>query len=429
MIYQILDKAMKKAQGVQVLMSRSELTPVSFENDKLKSISVQQSTNISLKVIVNGKVGNSHTTHLSDIDSLVERALEAAGFGSKAYFEFPPPQSAVEVKVYDESVVNLSKEEQIKVCQEMVDLVKEYDPEILVSAGFDKSVAHIHFVNSAGVEFQTKSTRLSVGISGERIRGTDILYEWYGQSWRQAELDRINHKAIANRAIQKFHWAEKNAEIKSNKIPIIFTSNGTVLLLYSLELGVSGKSVFLGNSPLKGKLGERIAAERLTIIDNGLVDYATGSSKYDGEGIPRQITPLIEKGILKNFLYDLDAAGRAKTKSSGHGPGCEASNWLIAEGDVSFEDMLKDLKEGLIVDHVIGLGQGNAISGAFSVNVSGGYKVENGQIVGRVKNTMLAGNVYDALNNIIAIGNKAEWSGGSLKTPPIMVEGLSVVSN
>jgi len=200
------------------------------------------------------------------------------------------------------------------------------------------------------------------------------------------------------------------------------------ILLLALRLGFNGKNVFLGSSPLAGKLGEKIADERFSITDNPLIDYASSSDKYDGEGVPHQITPLIENGVIKNFLYDLDTAGRAGTKTTGNGVGCGTTNLVIKEGDTPYEEMVTNTKEGLLVHSVMGLGQGNAISGEFSVNVQLGYKIENGEIVGRVKDVMLAGNTYDALKNIAAIGDKAEWAGWSLLTPPIKIGKVSVVA-
>jgi PmbA protein len=200
------------------------------------------------------------------------------------------------------------------------------------------------------------------------------------------------------------------------------------VLLLALILGFNGKRVFLGSSPLAGKLGEKIADEGFALSDNPLLDYANGSGTYDGEGVPHQVTPLIEHGLVKNFLYDLDTAARAGTKTTGNGIGCSPTNLVIKEGDTPFEEMMENTKEGLLVHNVLGLGQGNPISGEFSVNVLLGYKIEKGEIVGRVKDVMLAGNTYDALKNIAAIGDKAEWAGGSLLTPPIQIAKMSVVA-
>jgi PmbA protein len=131
------------------------------------------------------------------------------------------------------------------------------------------------------------------------------------------------------------------------------------------------------------------------------------------------------------LLYDLDTAGRAGTQSTGHGPGCSPTNLVMAPGDVSYEEMLTDTKEGLLVHDVLGLGQGNAISGEFSVNVQLAYKIENGEIAGRVKDVMLAGNTYDAIKNIDAIGDTPIWRngfGGMCQVPYVKVGSLSVVA-
>ncbi|MBW2330395.1 MAG: TldD/PmbA family protein, partial [Deltaproteobacteria bacterium] len=175
-------------------------------------------------------------------------------------------------------------------------------------------------------------------------------------------------------------------------------------------------------------LGEKIADEAFSVTDNPLLDYANSSGKYDSEGVPHQVTPLIERGVARNFLYDLDTAGRAGATSTGNGVGCKPTNLVIKEGDTPYEEMVKNTKEGLLVHNVLGLGQGNPISGEFSVNVQLGYKIDKGEIVGRVKDVMLAGNTYEALKNIAAIGDKAEWAGGSLLTPPIQIAMLSVVA-
>jgi PmbA protein len=101
---------------------------------------------------------------------------------------------------------------------------------------------------------------------------------------------------------------------------------------------------------------------------------------------------------------------------------------VVNEGTTPLEEMIRHTKEGLVVHNVLGLGQGNPLSGEFSVNLHLGYKIENGEIVGRVKDVMLAGNTYTALKDIVAIGDTAEWAGGTLLTPPIQIANLSVVA-
>jgi PmbA protein len=424
-VKRLIEKAMRKAQGAQATLGQSESTNVSFEDDKLKSAGAAQSTGMSVKVIVDGKIGLSHTTDIDDVDGVVARALEAAALGSPAHFEFPGPQEGPDVEVYDDAVLPVTKEEMVRIGAEMMSLVKGYRSDILVSAGAGKSVSKRQFANSAGIEYTTQTTSFGVGVHGQWIRGTDILMAGHSFGWKKREID---HAAIAWKAIELLRMAEKIAPIKSGTMPVIFTPEGVNVLLLALRLGLNGKNVFLGSSPLAGKLGQKIADETISITDNPLLDYAKSSGKYDGEGVPHQVTPLIEKGVVKNFLYDLDTAGRAGAKTTGNGVGCNPTNLVIKEGNTPYEEMMKNTKEGLLVHNVLGLGQGNPVSGEFSVNVQLGYKIENGEIVGRVKDVMLAGNTYEALKNIAAVGDKAEWAGGSLLTPPVQIAGLSVVA-
>ncbi|MGB9595538.1 MAG: TldD/PmbA family protein [Candidatus Poribacteria bacterium] len=421
----LIEKAMKKAQGAQAIITKNEHTTVSFESDRLKSVESSQRTDIRLRVVLDGKIGLSNTTDINDLDGVVARAIECAEFGSPAHFQFPSPQDGIDVKIYDQKIVPLSKIEMVKINEEMMDLVKQYNPNIIVYASADKDVLRREFANSSGVSFVDEETYFSTGIFGVLVRGNDILEAGHGFGCKKRDIDHIS---IASKVVKLFKMAENTTTIKSGNIPVIFTPSGIEVLLLALELGFNGKNVFLGSSPLAGKLGEKIADERFSLIDNPLIDYASGSRKYDDEGVPHQITPLIDKGIVENFLYDLDTAGRSGTKTNGHGIGCNPTNLIIKEGETSFEDMVKNTKEGLIVESVMGLGQGNPISGEFSVNVHLGYKIENGEIVGRVKDVMLSGNTYDALKNISAIGDKSEWVYGSLYAPYIQIGSLSVIA-
>jgi len=101
---------------------------------------------------------------------------------------------------------------------------------------------------------------------------------------------------------------------------------------------------------------------------------------------------------------------------------------LVDQGESKFEEMISGIKEGLIVEHLLGAGQGNALGGDFNANVLLGYKIENGTVVGRVKDTMVSGNVYKVLNQLISVGNDGRWIGGSLYSPSILCDNVSVAS-
>jgi len=423
----LVDKAMETAQAAQVTVREWESTSVSFENDRLKAAQNAQRRVVQVHVVLDGLMGSSSTTDLQDLDGVVARALETAPFGSPVHFEFPGPQEAPRVRLHDEAVVDATMTELVQIGDEMVALLKGYDREILVSADIEKGAGCLELANSAGAAFSTDSTEFGVSVGGVRVRGTDVLTAGHALGGKARSVD---HVAVARKAVDWFRMAENLVTIDSGDVPVILTPAASAILILTLWLGLDGKNVLLGASPLAKKRGEAIADERFSLIDDPLIDFAPHSSRFDGEGVARRRTPLIEAGVVRNFLYDLDTAGRAGVQSTGHGPDRAPSNLLIPAGDTPFAGMLRSIDEGLLVHDVLGLGQGNPINGEFSVNVQLGYKIEKGEVVGRVKDVMLAGNVYDALRDIIAIGSEPEWVVGELVGlfPHIQIGHLSVVA-
>lgn len=430
-VKQIIEKAMQhQAHAAQALLRTQETSEVSFENDRLKSAETSQRTEIELRVIKNGRLGVSSTTDLNDVEGIVDRALEAAEFGSPVHYELPAPQTIGLVKNYDPAILPLSKPEMIHLGERMMEMIKNYNPEILASAGLKKSISRIEVANSAGANYTTEETNLSVGAGGQLVRGTDILFAGHSLGQKNRQLDIEN---IASRAIEYFRMAERLAPVQTGEMPIIFTPGGLILLLLSLGLGLDGKNVYLGASPLSDRVGKLIADPRFTIVDDPFVDYGPNTSPFDDEGVSRRPLLLVENGILRNFIYDLDTAGRVGAKPTGHGRNRRFTNLIVSPGDIPYAKMLNGVKQGLLVHEFLGLGQGNPLNGDFSVNVFLGYKIENGEIVGRVKDVMLAGNAYEALKNIIALSQEREWVSGPYALwpglmPYIQVEKLSVVA-
>jgi PmbA protein len=430
---QIVETALRKgANSVQARRYAAEKDDVKFENDRLKSAGSNQSTTINVKVVKNSKVGFSNTTDPRDIDGVVDRAMEAAEFGSPAHYKMPAAHRLPQVKTYDPALASLTKPEMIRLGQKIIDRIKVYNPEILIEAWLDKAVMKEEFANSSGAFYTGEHTDFSISAGGQLVRGTDILSAGHEVGQKKLALD-IDE--ITNRTIGYFRMADRIAAIQTGEMPVIFTPCGLTLLLLSLTRGLDGKNVFLGASPLRNKLGQTIAHPSFTLVDDPLLDCAQKSSAFDDEGVPRRTLPLIENGVLQNFIYDLDTAGCAGTNPTGHGENRCYTNLIISPGDVPYTEMLRGVKQGLLAHNFMGMGQGNPINGEFSVNVSLGYKIENGEIVGRVKDVMLAGNAYDALKNIAAISRDREWVSGPTAHyylggmfPYIQIGKLSVVA-
>jgi PmbA protein len=424
MIEKALEAAKKRAQAVEISIASSHSANAEYEDDKLKQVAISQSTHVGVRVIVDGKLGSAHGTDPNAAEAIAARAVELAEFGAEVNFDFPGTSQVAEVAVYEPEVEKTTAEELVATGAGMLEAVKKYSDEVKVSAGAGWSVTENRLINSSGLDVSRKGSHYGIGVGGTRVRGTDMLFVYQGQGWRTKKL---SPEKLTQLTIEQLRLAETIASLESKAMPIIFTPRGNYILLMALLIGINGKNVLKGDSPLAGRLGERIASPGLTITDDPTVAFAPASGAYDGEGVPTQKRDIVKDGILQTFLYDLETAAKAGVQSTGSGPGCGTSNVIIAPGDATLEQMIKDTKEGLLIDHVIGMGQSNIINGDFSVNISLGYKIENGEIVGRVKDAMLAGNDYDAMMKIEAIGSEPEWQ-GSFCAPPIKVGGLSVVA-
>ncbi len=427
----ILEQAKKVAQAAEVFLVSSEETPVQFEANRLKHIQSKQSQILALRIIKKGRIGYSVTTNLDDAKGLVDTCIETAQFGMQAKFEFPTLTTYPQIDTYDPKIESLSLEQMIALGEEMINTVKGHTPDIVCEAGVTKHTVSVSIRNSSGSKANYTKSIFSLGVDGSLIRGTDMLF--VGES--ESSCHPITStKAVTDTVLRQLEWARERASVPSRSLPVIFTPNGVMsALIPSLMSAFNGKTVLEGASSIGSSLGKPFFDKKLWLWDDATIAYHPGSRPFDDEGVASRRTPLIENGIPINFLYDLQTAALADTQSTGNGsrpggglPTPTPSAFIIKPGDTSFDDMLADIKEGLVIEYLMGAGQGNILGGDFSGNVLLGYKVENGKIVGRVKNTMVSGNVYKVLKEVTAIGNNAKWVDGFLSSPSLYCPSLSV---
>jgi len=428
----ILDLALKDSDSAEVIYEEGESRSISFENNKLKSVYTKSIRGIGLRVIKDGKIGFSSTTDFRNPQQLVINALESANFGQEAKFEFQTKSQLKDTKLFDENVVNYPIDKGIQLGNEAIEKILSVNPDYECGVSIGKGVGKSRLLNSKGLDTSTRSTSFGTSMDILFVKEKGLL--WVGEGESSARVDDDLSK-LTTKMLYDLKLAEKEVDISTAAYPVVFTSKAIGNLLSTFESGCNGKLVQKGVSPLTGKLGEKIIDERISIYDDPTIDYADGSYDCDDEGVPAQRTPMFEAGVLKNYIFDLQTAGIMNAKSTGNGtrsfssqPSPGNSNVIVEPGDMKFEDMIKDMKRGILVDQVLGGGQSNVLAGEFSVNIDLGYLVENGEIVGRVKDCMVAGNVFDVFNNIIALGDKSDWH-GSLRVPPFYFKSINLAGN
>lgn len=429
----ILSQARNIADDAEVFTVSSEETPVQFEANRLKHIQSKQSHTVALRIIREGRIGYGVSTNPEDIQGLIDMAVTTAEFGMPAVFELPSLTAYPQVDTYDSAVMSVSLEEMVKLGEKLIATVREHTPDIVCEAEVTKKTISVSIINSRKGQADYTKSIFNLGISGTLVSENDMLFVGEGESSCHPLLET---KAITDVVINQLEWAKNRASVQSQSLPVIFTPNGVAsALIAPLMAAFNGKIVLEGASPIGNRLGEQVFNQDLCLWDDTTIAYRPGSRPCDDEGVPSRHTPLIEAGTVANFLYDLRTAALAGTKSTGNGsraggglPSPSPGTFIIHAGRTTFNEMVSDIKEGLVIEYLMGAGQGNILGGDFSGNVLLGYKVENGKIIGRVKDTMVSGNVYQVLKDITAIGSDAKWVGGFLYTPSLYCPSLSVAS-
>ena len=448
MIDRLLDSARGKVDNADALWRREEQTAVAFESGRLKAAGISEEAGINLRVLANGRMGVAGTTAAKpDPRELVARACASAELGEKVELAFPgsSPQSLPPIPTFFDHTANASLAELIRMGRLLVERLSR--PGCQINVSVQREVADTAVGNTAGARGEYRATGIAVTADLTRIAGDDVLmvYDQYVGADMPTDADL---EALVRSVETRLAAALTVVTPPEGALPVVFTPAGLAAVILPLEQALSGKTVLQGSSPLAGKVGETLFDERLSIEDDPLTPGRPASRPVDDECVPSRCTALVERGKVGRFVYDLETAARAKTESTGNGrrgvfgkPHIGYTNILfrMTEGGrdggaqhaaplPSHElggGLIADIADGLIVDDLIGVGQGNVISGAFSHPVGLAYRVQRGEITGRVKDAAVAGNAYDVLKRIGGVGRDGRWLGARW-SPSLLLEGVSV---
>jgi len=426
----ILTQLKQQAEQVEVLNLQNETTTVEYEANALKTCTVSETKGTAVRVIRNGKLGFSASTDETAATRLAANALESAAYGDPAPFSFADPARGPAVRTFDSAVADLPIARLVEMGKEILDLILPVEPNARCNISVERSLVTASIRNQKGLDVSFKTSPLSIGLEIDRIEGDDvmILYDQLGTSvWEDDYLD------FARRLVQKMINARNITTITPGKMPVLFAPSGTLALAFPLTEGLNGKNVYKGTSPIKDRVGEKLFDEKISLIDDGSLDGKFASASFDDEGVPHRRNVLVENGTLRGFIYDLKTAAQSGVESTGNGsrqlftpPGPSFTNLVIEPGQTPLKDMLASMDEGIIVEDVLGIGQGNIISGAFSNPLALAFKVVKGEIVGRVKDLSIAGNIYETLKNVSAVSQEAQWVYSSFYAPYILIPEMNV---
>jgi PmbA protein len=428
----MLQELASQAEQVEVVRVQSESTTVGFEANRLKSSRVDETAGVAVRVVKEGRLGFAASSDESALEKLMSNALESAAYGDEVPIVFPGAQAAAEVVTYDPAVAELSVGRMVEMGQEVVDYLLAIEPEARITVELERGDQRVSIRNQAGADVTFRRSPLSMVVDVSRVRGDDVLIvdSFTGTTAWEAEYMRP-----VRQLGERLERAKQSATIKSGRMPVLFAPTAALALALPLMYGLNGKNVYTGISPMKGKAGDKLFDDKITIVDDAALNGRYGSATHDDEGVAHRRNVLVDRGVLKGFLYDLKTAAQSGVESTGNGsrdlfspPSPSPTNLIFQAGETPLAEMIAGMEEGLLVEQVLGLGQGNIISGAFSNSAALAFKVEKGEIVGRVKDVSIAGNVYELLPGVAAVSRETEWVYRFVRLPYVLLPEMNVVA-
>jgi PmbA protein len=406
---------------------------------EVETLKESGSKSIGVRVFNGKRAASTHSSDFtaSGLDRMLKSAIELAKITSEDPFSGIPEPSQLgslsgDLDLFSSDVYSLPGEERISHARRAEKAALDFDLRIKNSEGgsFDAATGHKILANSHGFVGEFRRSYCSVAaipVAQDEKGGMQRDY-WFSVARSLDRLESPEHvgKIAAQRTLRRL-GARK---VKTQEVPIIFDPLVANSILGHIFEGVNGDSVYRGASFLAGKLGEKIAAPQVTVIDDGTMVGGFGTSPFDGEGIPTRRTVVIENGVLKSYLlntYTAKKLGLQTTANASRGlagtPGIGPGNYFLQPGARTPQQLIGDVKEGLYVTEFLGMGV-NLVTGDYSRGASGIW-ISGGELAYPVEEITVAGNLKDMFLNISEIANDLEFR-GSVASPTIRIDGLTV---
>ncbi len=413
---------------------------VRVHGGEVESLTAATQSGIGIRAWIGGRVGYAYGTDLSEagVAAIAARAAEAAAVADEDEFAAPPQPAEFEAVpgLSDPSVATWTTAQVAELGLSVERTALAADPRV---AGVEQVV----YADSA----ERVAIASSTGLAGEYESSDCFAYLQAlaaGEGGRETGLgfglargpDGLDPEAIGAEGAERATAMIGASKPPSRSCPVVL--DPTVAASFAGLIGgaLAASAVQRGRSPFAGRLGEELASAAFVLHDDGRDPAGPASAPFDGEGVPRRRTALIEGGRPQTFLYDTYTANRGGGASTGnaarHGyrsqPSVSASNLVVAPGSLSLAQLLAEAGEGLLVTDVAGLHSGvNPVTGVFSVGASG-RAIRAGELAEPLREFTVAGDLISLLGSVRAAGAEARWVpfGGSVRTPPLLVAALAV---
>ena len=446
-LYQVIERMLNRAMAkgateAEIYVVETLNRNVVALKDKLENASASHIIGIGLRVVIGKKIGIHGTTALGlrNIDEAVDTALSIARVApeDKDWVSLAKGLGKSHVfGTYDKKTAEIDLEQIAKVIMNGIETAKNIDKRIepLASSGFI-SINRITIANSYGELVERKSTKAigSIEVKVHEATEESVFGDFISaRSWEEHEFIKLS-KDVAEKCLT-FLRAKK---IKTEKMDVVLRGKVFGALLETLLApAISASNVQRHRSPLVGKLNEHIFSDYLTILDDGIAEGLFSSAEFDDEGIPTTRKYVVEKGILKTYLYDTYTANKDKIKSTGNAyrrsisssPIPWVTNLIVIPGMQSLDSIIKDVKRGILVYSTIGYWLSNPISGQLSATVTHGYLIEDGEVKHPIKGIVISDDFYELMKSRVVQLSKEVENYMGIYAPHIHLRNVQVAGD
>ena len=423
--------------GWEIYLQREEGISIEARDARLESLESQSTLALALRLIKSGRLGFGYSSDFRP-ESMARLLAEIIAHAQEAdpdpFLVLPGPEgsSPAPLDIFDPAFREVAEREKIKRAMDMERAALDSDPRIKRVRGceYNESLDEVWIANSRGLRRGSAATRFSATINAvaEQDGEAQIAGE-FDWSFRYSKLfPEMVGKSVAQKAIAKLG----GKPLASRKVPVIFSSEVAGPFMDLLSFALNGESLSKGKTWLRGSEGKKIFSDRVTVIDDNRFSAGPLCFPFDDEGVGSRKKIVVDAGVVRQFIFDSYYGNKMKTASTANArreqiampPSVGPSNFYLAPGLKSPDELRAGLNAGMVVEEVLGMHMADEITGDFSVGVSG-HLVNKGKIDAPVSGVAIAGNLKDLFAKVSETGADLKFY-SNCASPSVLIDELEI---
>ena len=437
----VVSRAVERGVEAEAYINVGQKTEVNVDRGVVEKLSQAGSKGLGVRVIRDGRMGYAYTSDFgaNSIEKTIEAAVALAEVAdSDEYRSLPAPQPLPDddLDVYDQAIVDLPIGRKVEMARRIEKAAFRYDERIVLTnrCTLLSQYGSVAIANSKGIAGSYDKSFIGGFVmamaADENDRSMAFGFDF------GSRLADFMPSAIGKDAARKAVGMLGGKPVPTQRATVVYSPMAATSVLGALSRALGAGAMQRNRSFLEGKIGQTVAADMVSVLDNGRLPGGIATRPFDDEGVPTAATRLIDEGVLQTALHDhytatrdgtASSTGNASRRSHASMPTLDASNFYFQPGHQTPEEVIGGVEQGLYVESVMNTASINPISGDYSISAKG-YWIENGELSHPVNEVTIALSMQELLHNIKAIGNDLTFVPmmGALGSPTLRVDGVMI---